>query len=288
MKKLKVFAEGPRQPHPEYDALGKRLACFVAGMQHHGHEYVEEIERSDLTVINSGYMPGYPRNRALEDAVAAGRPYVNIGNGFFKKDDFCAVSWNGGIKGQGDFCAADSRNDRWFRHGWRIRPWRRATIYGHVLLCGQVPSDPSVSDTDHYVWLWGTAGVLMHQTRRPIIYRPHPLDRERAPYLPGTQRSVNAALADDLARAFAVVTYNSTSAALAVLEGVPVFVCGDYSIARPVAETVLSGIERPELHDRREQWAADLAYSQWTLAEMAQGECWDHLKSGLERALHHG
>ena len=284
---MKIYVAVPPAGCPTAE---ERLECFMAGLTKHGHERGTGLQLADFAIVNTGWMPNYPeKNIALKRVQAAGKPYVNIGNGFFDKDNFHAVSWNGGVKGQGDFCATSSPTDRWERHGWRIKPWRRETAYGHVLLCGQVPDDPSVGQIDdlyHYHWLRLMVKRIIYLSGqpRPIVFRPHPLTASAAPYLAGTQRSANEDFKADLRHAHVVVTYNSTASALAVLEGIPIVVDGKHSVAEPVAEISLQGgLHGPTLHDRREQWAANLAYSQWTLAEMCRGECWEHLKKGYER-----
>ncbi len=265
------------------------------GLALHGHTSPDNLPlaEADFALVNTGYMPGYPENVTLNGVRASGKPYVNVGNGFFDKDNFHAVSWNGGVKGRGDFCAKNSPPDRWERNGWQIKPWRRETSYGHVLLCGQVPDDPSVQPFEsgastptwasHYDWFRLMVKRITYLSQRAIVFRPHPLITAAAPYLAGTQRSANEDFKADLRHAHVVVTYNSTASALAVLEGIPIVVDGKHSVAEPVAEISLQGgLHGPTLHDRREQWAANLAYSQWTLAEMCRGECWEHMKEGFK------
>jgi hypothetical protein len=48
------------------------------------------------------------------------------------------------------------------------------------------------------------------------------------------------------------------------------------SMAWDVTEHDLSRIEFPIKPDR-DQWAANLAYTQWTMDEMARGWAWAHL-----------
>jgi len=76
------------------------------------------------------------------------------------------------------------------------------------------------------------------------------------------------ALAEDLADAHCVVTFNSGVGVTAIMEGIPV-VCGPECAAFPVSNT-LDAIEDLQTFDRQ-PWLNSLAYSQFTLEEMASG-----------------
>jgi hypothetical protein len=54
-----------------------------------------------------------------------------------------------------------------------------------------------------------------------------------------------------------------------VLNGIPVFT-GPESLAAPVANLRLARIEDPNMPDRQ-QWANNVAYTEWTIEEIAQG-----------------
>jgi hypothetical protein len=73
--------------------------------------------------------------------------------------------------------------------------------------------------------------------------------------------------------AWCVINYNSNPAVSAVLQGVPVFVDSS-SMAATVGNTDLAQIENP-LRPDRQQWAWDLAHTEWTVDEIALGQPWD-------------
>ena len=81
---------------------------------------------------------------------------------------------------------------------------------------------------------------------------------------------------EHIAKAHAFVTHSSTASAMAVFDGIPIFITNRASIAAPVASFDLSEIEAPYLPDRK-QWADNLAYCQWSKEEMADGKCWAHI-----------
>ena len=69
--------------------------------------------------------------------------------------------------------------------------------------------------------------------------------------------------------AWCVVNHSSNPATQAVLNGVPIFT-GPESLAAPVANLNLKRIEDPDLPDRQ-QWANNIAYTEWTVEEIAEG-----------------
>jgi hypothetical protein len=73
----------------------------------------------------------------------------------------------------------------------------------------------------------------------------------------------------------------------AVINGIPVIACDEGNFAWNVAERKLSNIENLNLSSDTEvhQWLKNLSYCQWTPTEMASGQCWDHLKSSVDKIL---
>jgi hypothetical protein len=83
-------------------------------------------------------------------------------------------------------------------------------------------------------------------------------------------------LTEDLKDAHCVVTWNSNSAVEAAILGKPVFAFDEGSMAWEIANKTLLDVDTPNYPDRK-QWAHNLAYSQWTLSEIGNGEAWRHL-----------
>jgi hypothetical protein len=174
------------------------------------------------------------------------------------------------LNGRADFKNAKSPPERWAKLGVQMRPYSTGN---KIILCGQVPWDASVDGTNHEVWLRTTARRLRELTPKPIVFRPHPL--ADLPPLPNCEYS-HAPLADDLKDAYAVVTFNSNSAVEAAIYGKAVFAADEGSMVWPIANRELSAINDPGYPDRK-QWAADLAYTQWTIPEFNEGIAWRHL-----------
>jgi hypothetical protein len=162
--------------------------------------------------------------------------------------------------------------ERWKKLGAQLVPYSRGD---KIILCGQVPWDASVDHVDHKAWLIETAQKLKAMTTRPIVFRPHPLAIQALPAIRGLEYSVRP-LTEDLKDAHCVVTFNSNSAVEALIAGKPVFAFDEGSMVWEVANRSLSYLEEPT-HLGREQWANNLAFAQWTPAEMAEGKAWAHL-----------
>lgn len=150
--------------------------------------------------------------------------------------------------------------------GVKVRDWQRGK---HVVI---------VEQSEHFLtlsgagadWLERTVEKVRAATDRPLHIRRWSRDKEKAA----------RGLAEDLKGAHALVTAASAAAVEALLAGVPVFVTGQ-SAAAPMASGAVEAIESPRYPDGREEWAAGLANSQWTIEELREGAAWRRLVEGM-------
>jgi hypothetical protein len=136
-------------------------------------------------------------------------------------------------------------------------------------------------------WVDTTIESIRQHTDRPIVVRPHPRYRlgqinhaceiQHPQRMPNTYDDYN--IAKSVKHAWALVNHNSNPGVTAVLHGTPAFV-GASSMAGPVANLDFSTIENP-LRPDRTQWVNDLAWSEWTISEISQGQGLDHAVSML-------
>jgi hypothetical protein len=138
--------------------------------------------------------------------------------------------------------------------GIELKPWR--TDGEHVLICRQGPSSGRHLRINPNGWNDIALGRLSKLTKRPIRVREK-VDRQSRP------------LAEDLDNCWCVVTHSSTCAIEAAVAGIPV-ICTPWGPAWPIATDALERIEEPPMPDRRD-WLATLAWSQWTMEELAAG-----------------
>lgn len=263
-----------------YPQPGKRKAqaiaeAFVAGVRAAGGD-------ADVcTSIRPALLPGgaafygvRPAWRHLWDqARAEGRAWYFVDNAYFDscreryfratreamQCDGLQAAWGGGHSRQPGWDA------RWRALGLEIRNWRFAPD-GHVVVCPQSPEFMATCCDWPGDWLEQTVRELRRHTDRPLRIRPWRRNKGAAA----------ASLRQDLAGAWALVTHMSCAADEALLAGVPVF-CTGRCAARWMGSSALEDIERPVYPARRDEWAMVLANNQWTLDEMARGDCWKAL-----------
>ena len=134
-------------------------------------------------------------------------------------------------------------------------------------------------------WCNKTIVELQKHTNKKIIVRAHPGDKRAKEYLkikfPGVRVSTNKNILDDFANCYAVITYNSSPAVAAAIEGIPVFVTDPKpkdSQAYDICNTNLEQIENPQVYDR-EPWLEKLAMCHYKLSELNNGTAWSYMRT---------
>lgn len=158
--------------------------------------------------------------------------------------------------------------------GIEIQPWREGGT--SILLAGMSAKASQAEGFATEQWERNAARTIRIGTKMPIYYRPKP-SWTGARIIQGTLFQRNLELAQAFHDCHAVVTHHSNVAVDAVLAGVPVF-CTE-GVASLMGCTDLTKILQPVRPDGREQWAADLAWTQFTPTEMANGLPWRVLKA---------
>jgi hypothetical protein len=119
---------------------------------------------------------------------------------------------------------------------------------------------------------------------RDVVYRPHPFayKHQNDRWRPNGARWSVRPLAEDLAGARQVVTYNSTVGVETVLAGVPTVVTDEGGMAWPMAtHAVDEALVRPD----RTQWMHSLAWTGFLPKEIENGFMWEHLREKLPCAM---
>ena len=178
-----------------------------------------------------------------------------------------------GFNNRGKFAPAPDNGERWERlFADRLKPWRDGGSY--ILLVGQVPGDTALNGIDMVTWAQEKTDQLL-ALGHDVVYRPHP--KKPTPCPIGARLSTGT-LADDLAGAERVVAYSSTTCLESVLAGIPTVVYDEGSIAYPMcSHDVADPLIRPD----RTKWCHDMAWRQWTPAELADGTAWAHVRQAL-------
>ena len=243
--------------------------AFVAGLARHGigarlvHGF-DPVD-CDLAVF-------WGHNSSKQVIIAAqkekGCHYLVMERGYFAdRFEWTSLGYNG-LNGQADFCNADSPPDRWTPHEHLMSPWNPGEDY--VLLIGQHPKDNSCSHVNIQKWYVETVMKTRALQDLPVVFRHHP--EYENPSIPCGIEIVNGDLGDCLKRAALVITLSSTVGVDALLAGIPVYAADPISMV--YSESAYSILMEPD----RQQWAYDLAYTQWAEQEIRSGAAWTHLR----------
>jgi len=261
-----------------------RAAIHVNSHEHqrqHGAAMKAGLERHGITVDSDG-PPDFVVTWGWKNpALAAAYPHVLVMERGHVGDRMRAAScgWDG-LGYRGRYPAAQDGGARWaWRYAQLMQPWRMGGG-DYALLIGQVEDDAAVASLPEGFHAWASAAAAaLIALGHKVVYRPHPFgDRHFSP--DGTVPS-RGTLAADLAGADRCVTWNSTAGVESVLAGVPTIVMDAGGMAYPVAARALS--EAPVRPDRA-AWCRDLAWTQWTLDEIARGDAWSALAPIMEAA----
>ena len=234
------------------------------------------LERHGVQVVAGGYNTPTAREvdfavvwgaPSKQPAVAAACPRILVMERGHLPDrmHYASCGWDG-LGRRGRYPKVDDWGARWREHwGGLMQPWRTGGEY--ALLLGQVPGDAALAGLDIEAWVQRMTGDL-ESAGWPVRFRPHPLVASR-----------RATLAEDLAGAAICVTYNSTAGVEAVLAGVPTITLDEGAMAWEVtSHTVQDAPWRPD----RWAWAHGLAWTSYTLEEIAAGLAWERLAPLLE------
>lgn len=249
--------------------------AFAAGIRAVGDEPVfrpDPVTRIGAdAVICWGWRKGQKLRATGANVLCAERGYLG------DRSKWTALGWNG-LNGLADFCIPKAVSNQRFDQHHSMQPWRRKAGE-YVLIMGQVPGDMSLRGKDLRPWYVRTAKEAADAYGLPVFIRPHPVAVKRglwrSPGLPVMAGSLDEALCG----AHVVIVWNSNSAVDAVIAGVPSVVMGDGAMAAPVCGRRIGDRLMPD----RKEWAARLAWCQWTLEEIASGQPWallrEHIRS---------
>jgi hypothetical protein len=265
-----------------FDNFGARnsvpvFQAFAHAVNTCGHEVLRHSMDADVAVIWSVLWQGRmkPNQGVWEYYRNSGRPVIVLEVGGLHRGHTWRVGLNG-VNGSAQFGARGMDDQRAQSLGLNLIPWRDRGDY--IIIATQHHNSEQWSgQCPTQQWVQETIAQIRRYSSRPIIVRSHPRAAVSLT-LPDvtlqTPRHINDTydtydFPTVLDRAWAVVNWNSNPGIESVIRGVPAFV-GSTSLAAPVANLDLAEIESPKMPDRQ-QWLNDLAYTEWTVEEIAQG-----------------
>jgi hypothetical protein len=202
---------------------------------------------------------------------------------------YLRYSFDGIFRSTGFYFDKDIDKKKWqqIKHDLQIdvKPYRKTG--NHILVCLQRDNGWSMHGTQVKSFLESILSTLKIYTDRPIIVRGHPGDKKTSSrmkqYFPTVQFSNEPRLENDLRRAWATVTFNSSPGVASLIEGVPVFQIDpniDNSMYGEVANKRLQQIEQPILFDRT-RWLEKISMCHWKFDELQNGSAWAFMKQYL-------
>lgn len=168
-------------------------------------------------------------------------------------------------------------SDRAAAHNIEIKPWRKYAGE-HILVAGMSAKAAAAEGLAAEAWEKEAIMRLRPLTDRPIIYRPKPNWAGARP-LAGAMMDSRTPLAQALADCYAVVTHHSNVAIDALMAGVPC-IC-PHGVASALSAHRIDQINDLPMSGNRKQFAADLAYTQYSIDEMRSGIAWDYISQTL-------
>ena len=186
-----------------------------------------------------------------------------------------SLAWNG-LNGKGDFGTQPDDNSARFNTHFTMTPWRE-TPGEYVLVMGQVPGDASLQGKNLMPWYESVAFLAASAYGLPVHFRRHPKAAQRGiTQKPRHTIPSTGTLDEALAKAHVVITYNSNSGVDAVLAGVPTITMDYGSMAWDMSGHQVGDYLKPD----RTEWAAKLAWKQWSIDEIRTGVALEALLRG--------
>lgn len=273
------------------------------------HPYLDSRKRWNMKMLGlmeqglrkHGLSPTYEKaNAPIDSDVAIGWTYhprkmhqyrhakglhtLFMEGGFFEPSArWASIGWEG-IHNCANFHHKRDDGERWEKYfSHQLSPWKHTTD-GYILFLGQVDSSLDYG-VNMRRWMHKTIADLSALYDKEIIFRPHPIERQRYTRkvkplaVPGgVSFSQHRSLSEDLKGAAFCVTYNSNAATASVLAGVPCVIHHQSAIAAPVTS---HDINNPYFTPDRSQWCHETAWKQWNHKEIRNGDAWDVVKQYL-------
>lgn len=209
--------------------------------------------------------------------------------GFIKRKQYFSFGWNSNV-GFGYYHNNNMPSDRLKKLNIKLKP-NIINKNGYILLCGQIPHDTQLQhygSKKYIIKLQNIVNEIKKYSNKKIVFRSHPKIKGRGLIkLNSVIYSKNDNINDDFKNAFVVIGINSNSLLEAMIYGLPVFVLDHGSLIYDIANNDLSQIENPKFPNDKIKYQKfyDIAYTQWNLKELKNGEAFNHIINGYKASL---
>ena len=254
-----------------------------------GHDVLYNTSGCDVDVIWSVLWSGRmaSNENIWKQAVQQSKPIIVLEVGGISRGTTWKVGLNG-INRDAYFGPSSTDSNRANSLNIKLKDWNYNGEY--ILLCGQHDKSlqwagmPPMSR-----WVHDTITFIRAQTKRPIIFRPHPrcrleaIEKDFKDVIRQEPRQLLGSY-DDFDMKFDniwdTISWSSNPGIHSIINGVPAFT-GPSSLAFDVAEQNFRNIENP-LYTDRTKWLNDYAWTEFTLEEISQGIPLKRLTSKLK------
>lgn len=227
-------------------------------------QFVERFKRTDAAV---GVMYGWK----FRDVLRRHARFLYVDLGYWRREDYWRVAandWNPLVA-----APRGMPSDRLRALGVEVLPEHGGD---YALVLGATRKSARDFGLRYMAWEERACRALLAAGAR-VLFRPKPTDRG-APRVAGTVWAGASPLAQLFAGASIVVAHHSNGCVEAVAAGCAVHCAVGAAAERSVP---LDAWRAPPRLPGREQFLADVAYTQWTLAEMRSGAAWRHYRSSV-------
>jgi hypothetical protein len=247
------------------------MDAFLHSCRARGWSVVANCMHADAAVIWSQLWAGRMRqNQQVWNYYRQqNKPVIVLEVGSIKRNH----TWRVMLNGQHRPLAINNDATRANQFGIIAQPWQRN---GNKILIALQRSDSNLWAGMPAIerWVSGVILTIQQYTDREIIVRQHPrqsislnASMQVPVHIPGTYDEYD--FTNALHDVYVVINHNSSSAVQSILNGVPAVVSAS-SIAAAISQTDVSKIDQLIYADRQ-QWINDLAWSEWTVDEIAHG-----------------
>jgi hypothetical protein len=267
------------------------MSAFIESLQGENFVICENHERpeADVVVMWSWLLGMYGRDAIYNHYKNTNTKFLILEVGALRRN----TSWKvaiGGINRDADFGNQHVDDNRLALFNLIPYPWHKEGE--HIIICGQNEKSIAWNQGNMQTWANRIIDWIRSQTDRPIWFRPHPrfivnfpeakekkifVSQPKLLKLVGTTDEVDFTQA--LARAHAVINYNSNPAIESILAGVPVYV-DKSSLCWDVGNPIGGDVNSPAKPDRTE-WLKKISYTEWFIEEIRQGIPWKRLRQNL-------
>lgn len=251
--------------HPVQKRYKHIANAMTLGIRKHGDYVSTSFLNGPHVPADVGIMYGWKHSERLKRYPK----YVYWDLGYWVRESYYRFSLNG----WSPVLKRGMPADRFNRLGLTIKPWR--TSGDEIIVAGSTAKACREHGMAYQEWELAAIQRLEGMGKR-VVYRPKPNDPNYQP-IPGVEVD-RRPISEALDNCWAWVTHHSNSAVDALLAGVPVH-CE--TGAGSHFSVPMESLADPELREGREQFLYDVAWLQWILEEMRNGEAWRHIRSML-------